>query len=269
MTIPLGLFALAIHFVLWKKGFLTLPRGQIPEEALRFSDILISFLIYLTFFYALLLLLFQLLSPLQFSDPKLLASGLQLLMACLAIPLWLVLFSRKKNFSLKHFFKWGSSSVFEDILSAIATYLISLPIIGVVNELSEQLTLYFFESKGPDQGAVLYLKSVKEDPLMFCITLISIIVVAPLIEEVLFRGLLQRYIKKCLGIKAALLLSSFFFAIMHFQLAQGIGNIPLLISLFIFALYLGFLYEKKKSLVASIALHFIFNLVSVVRIVSV
>ncbi|MBI3211827.1 MAG: CPBP family intramembrane metalloprotease [Simkania negevensis] len=48
----------------------------------------------------------------------------------------------------------------------------------------------------------------------------------------------------------------------HLSSSQGVGNI----SLFIFALYLGFLYEKQCSLFASIALHMTFNSISVIRI---
>ncbi|MBP9840876.1 MAG: CPBP family intramembrane metalloprotease [Simkaniaceae bacterium] len=263
MTIQLGLFSLVIHLILWKKGFFFLSSEKSSENRLTFLEVTLSFLIYFALFYALLFTLFQSLSSL--CNPKLLLSLLQLLMAALAIPLWLCFFSKKA----KSIFKWGSSSFLTDIALALVVYLISLPIIALVNEGAEQINLYFFGDKGPDQGAVLYLKSVKEHPVMFSLTLISIVIIAPLVEEVLFRGLLQRYIKQCLGGQAALLLSSLFFALMHFQLAQGIGNIPLLISLFVFALYLGFIYEKQKSLVASITLHIVFNLVSVVRIVGV
>ena len=269
MNIGIGLISLTIHFILWRKGFFAIPRGNDLQGALRPSDVLLSFLIYFVFFYGLLLFLFQSLSPFNLCDQKLLISLLQLFMAALAISTWLIIFSKKKNFDLKGLFKWGPSSFLGDISFGLFTYLISLPIIGFINDSAEQLNLYFFGYKGPDQGAVLYLKSVKEDPFIFFLTLISIVIIAPLVEEVLFRGLLQRYIKRWLGNKAALLLSSLSFAMMHFQMAQGIGNIPLVISLFVFALYLGFIYEKKKSLVASITLHFIFNLVSVVRIVLV
>jgi membrane protease YdiL (CAAX protease family) len=269
MTIQLGLLALVIHFILWKKGFFILPEGTPLKPELTPTDLLISFLIYFSFFYGFLFLLFQTLSPLRLCDPKLLASSLQLLMALLAISTWTYFFSKKKYFYLKNLFKWGPSSLLEDISFGLFTYLISLPIVAVINETMEHLNLYFFGDKGPDQGAVLYLRSVKEDPLTFTLTLISIVIIAPLVEETLFRGLLQRYIKKWLGNNAAILLASLCFALMHFQLAQGIGNIPLLTTLFTFALYLGFIYEKKKSLVASITLHCIFNLVSVVRILVV
>jgi membrane protease YdiL (CAAX protease family) len=69
-----------------------------------------------------------------------------------------------------------------------------------------------------------------------------------------------------LGTKAAILLTSLAFALFHYSGSQEIGNVSLIASLFTFALFLGFIYEKQSSLFASIGLHMTFNLASALRI---
>jgi membrane protease YdiL (CAAX protease family) len=64
----------------------------------------------------------------------------------------------------------------------------------------------------------------------------------------------------------AIVFSSICFSAFHFSFSQGIGNISLLFSLFVFALFLGFIYERQGSLFASISLHMTLNIVSVARI---
>ena len=90
---------------------------------------------------------------------------------------------------------------------------------------------------------------------------------APLLEEFLFRGLFQTWIKKHLGVKAAILIASLCFALFHVSVAHGVGNLSLVPSLFVFSCFLGFIYERQKSLFASIVLHTTFNLVSTLRII--
>jgi hypothetical protein len=105
-----------------------------------------------------------------------------------------------------------------------------------------------------------------ESSLMALVALFIVIIAAPVIEELLFRGFLQNYFKRYLGTKAAILITSLCFALFHLAPSQGLGNISLVISLFSFACFLGFVYERQKSLFASIGLHMFFNLVSSIRI---
>ena len=118
-----------------------------------------------------------------------------------------------------------------------------------------------------EQTAVAYLKLALESPILLTSTLLTILLSAPILEELLFRGLLQTYFKQYLGKKTAILAASFFFAFFHLNAAQGIGNIPLFLSLFFFGGFLGFIYEKQGSLIASISLHITFNTISTLRII--
>jgi uncharacterized protein len=65
----------------------------------------------------------------------------------------------------------------------------------------------------------------------------------------------------------SILLASLIFAFFHFSYSQGIDNIEVITSLFVFSCFLGFVYERQQSLWASVGLHALFNAISVVLIV--
>lgn len=161
--------------------------------------------------------------------------------------------------------EWIYTRIFYDIGFALLILLIALPTVSFLDGFSEYILTKIVELPIPNQVAVQYLIDSKDHLFAYSTMIIVAIVFAPFIEEYLFRGLLQTYIRGYFGPKGSILLSSLIFSLFHFSLSQSIGNIPLLISLFIFALYLGFCYEKRESLVASIALHMSFNATSVIR----
>jgi len=82
---------------------------------------------------------------------------------------------------------------------------------------------------------------------------ITIVVLAPLLEELLFRGIiLDGYLKNYSPVNS-ILISAFLFALIHGNLAQGIGA-------FVMGIVMGLLYWRTKSLLLCIALHFTNNL---------
>lgn len=92
--------------------------------------------------------------------------------------------------------------------------------------------------------------------------LISAVLVAPLLEEVMFRGLLQTVLVGLLGRDRrwpAVVTASVFFAAVHLGAAEW-QTLP---GLFILGLILGWLYERSGSLLASITLHAAFNALNV------
>jgi membrane protease YdiL (CAAX protease family) len=78
------------------------------------------------------------------------------------------------------------------------------------------------------------------------------IVLAPLVEEMLFRGLLYPTIKQAGYPRVALWGTSLFFAVIHF-------NLPSFLPLLLLALLLTLLYEKTNNLLATITAHSLFN----------
>ena len=84
----------------------------------------------------------------------------------------------------------------------------------------------------------------------FTLSLVYMCVLAPIIEEVFFRRFLFVALRKKMSFIPALLISVIFFMAVHPNVASGaIGGI-----------YLGYVYEKGKSLPANILIHSTVNL---------
>jgi len=158
------------------------------------------------------------------------------------------------------------SSVYRDITVGIATWGVGFPITLAVGQLCDTILLFFVEDLHYTQLAIMQLKMAMQHPVILITTLISIILFAPLIEEFLFRGVLQTYLRQHIGRTKAIALTSMSFALVHLAPSQGIGNIPLFFSLCTFSLFLGMIYERQRSLFASIALHSIFNTISALQV---
>lgn len=200
--------------------------------------------------------------------PVFMLSWLQLLI--IAINFFLirsVLCSQHKTIWKQIWKKQSSTqSLMQDIGIGMLTWVISFPIVIAVGQLFDFILYLFFHLETYEQVAVRFFKKSIDSSSQLVPALIMIVCAAPIIEELLFRGCLQSYLKRYMKKNLAIVFSSLCFSAFHFSFSQGIGNISLLFSLFIFALFLGFIYERQGSLFASISLHMTLNVVSVVRI---
>jgi hypothetical protein len=155
----------------------------------------------------------------------------------------------------------------EDVWAACYAWVLAFPLVLFLSQMLEFVIFKIFQvTQLPDQIAVKFLKSTFENPIYFILAVLSIVILAPLIEETLFRGFLQTYIRRHLGPKQAILITSVCFSLFHYSSGQGLGNISIIISLFVLSLFLGFLYEKQGSILASMVLHGSFNLISVINL---
>jgi membrane protease YdiL (CAAX protease family) len=102
-----------------------------------------------------------------------------------------------------------------------------------------------------DQLAVEMLFSAKSIGLKIYLGIFAV-VIAPLAEEFLFRGLIFSGLKKMGWPRCAWVGSSLLFAAIH-------GSAPIFLSLFAFALVLVWLYEKTDGLFAPVLAHSLFN----------
>ncbi len=161
----------------------------------------------------------------------------------------------------------GRQSLKQDIFSGIKALILSLFALYTVICLIEGITILLGGNTISEQTAVRFLMQVKETPLSLFFALFTIVIAAPLIEEYLFRGVFQSYLRKHLGSIKAIILTSVIFSLFHFSPSQGFQNISIILSLFILSLYLGFVFEKTRSLISSITLHLIFNLASAMKII--
>jgi len=185
--------------------------------------------------------------------------------------LWKFLHFRNKT-SLRLLLKDPLSAkpswLFQDFLLGISAWPLAAPAALLIGQLCDLFVYLFSGIRVYEQVAVHELKAAFESPVLLVSTLLSILVFAPLVEEFLFRGLLQTWLKGCVGRKKAIIITALCFASIHFSTLQGIGNISLLLSLFILGCFLGFVYERQGSLLSSVALHMLFNGISTLQILS-
>ncbi len=81
------------------------------------------------------------------------------------------------------------------------------------------------------------------------------------IEEFLFRGILQGVLRDFYGVNKGLILASFVFGLIHIPAAGGIsqGALVYVITTFLLGLILGYIYEKKKSILIPSIIHGAYN----------
>ncbi len=88
------------------------------------------------------------------------------------------------------------------------------------------------------------------------IQIISVTILVPITEELIYRGLVCERTKRLLGEKAAIMISAGLFALFHFNLLQGIYA-------FIVGIVLGYIYLKYDNILYGILLHGVANLTAV------
>lgn len=84
---------------------------------------------------------------------------------------------------------------------------------------------------------------------------IATVIVAPIAEEILFRGLILGELTKCFNVHIAIILQAVLFGVMH-------GNIIWATIAFLSAVLYGYFVEKYKSIFTSVLGHMSVNLLS-------
>lgn len=104
-------------------------------------------------------------------------------------------------------------------------------------------------------------------PAAFTLFAIYAVLVAPITEELVFRGLLYRSIRDRRGVALGAIISALAFGLVHFVPGgTWAGVLALQLTMVITGLGLALIYERRKNLVADIAGHAAFNLVAVIAI---
>lgn len=123
------------------------------------------------------------------------------------------------------------------------------------------LTKAVFDQLGlPFDSQPLVTKLSQTDATWFVAVLsIFAVIVAPVIEEIFFRGILFPTLKARWGIWPSAVISSLIFAAMHFHL-------PTFLPLFVLAMILSLTFEYTGSLAVCMIAHSLFNSLSIIAI---
>jgi uncharacterized protein len=171
--------------------------------------------------------------------------------ATMSLQLWLYYWIHRKskqgNIDIRLFFRRVSNTKWVQLSGlALCLLLFSIPASSLINEF-----LTYVWPNRPDVEIASY--DPKQSIFNRSIYTLSVVVLAPIIEEMLFRGvLLSRWSAKW-GMRKAVLISALAFSIIHFD---KLGK-------FLFALCMSILYLRTQTLLVPIAAHALHNAIAI------
>ena len=137
-------------------------------------------------------------------------------------------------------------------------YLITIILLLFVGLLNQYLLTNCFDIEIKPQEILEKFKEL-ENSFEISIFVIGSAVVAPIYEELLFRGIIFPKLIQKTNFTIALLLSSLIFAVLHFHLSA-------LLPLFVLSIILSITDLYTSTIWASISLHALFNLISIIAV---
>jgi membrane protease YdiL (CAAX protease family) len=160
-------------------------------------------------------------------------------------------FLREQGTSWKEAFGLANNTK-RAVLIGLLAALLFLPVASVLKVGSEKTIEYVTHKPAEQQEAIQVIENATGLPYKILLGFFTLIV-APLGEEVLFRGILYTAIKQAGFPQIAFWLSSIAFAGIH-------ATAGIFLPLFVLALMLARLYDKTGNLLAPISAHAAFNL---------
>jgi membrane protease YdiL (CAAX protease family) len=145
------------------------------------------------------------------------------------------------------------------IVHAFSTLLIALPVIALTSALWN-LALQALSLPNDPQDLLAVFDGVKSQPLLAAMLFIAC-VLAPLNEELLFRGAIFRFCRQRFGRSIALLISGVLFGALH-------GNWASFVPLAVLGAVLALAYERTGDIRVPIVAHGLFNLNTLVILLS-
>ena len=182
--------------------------------------------------------------------------------AVILVPIFLLLMRRDRNVVDRAYGRYREYGPFKK------TWLLLLPVAGftaamgfnhvvpmVINGIEALIKAVFGRSINlfatyESVSEVIYSGSV-------FVQILAAAIAAPLVEELLFRGLIFKRIRARFGFAAAAIWSALIFGIIH-------GNFVQFLYAFIIGLFLAYVYEKFKTIWASVIFHAGANFIAVI-----
>ena len=145
-----------------------------------------------------------------------------------------------------------------DIGIGLVALILALPVVMSVSIVMVVVSHLWVEPPPPVHHQILEVVMGSDARGANIALLISAVIVAPILEELIYRGLVQTALLELDANKhrwCVVLIASSWFTLIH----QGAVTWQAMPALFVLSIFLGWLYERTKSLGPSIVLHMGFN----------
>lgn len=177
------------------------------------------------------------------------ANILSIISSVIAIPLFILFM----HLDTKRRYREGTHETYDKVPAGffVVAVLLGVTTAVTVNNLIEISGIYQIDSEYMDQfSEIIYSGGI-------IVELLSIVVLGPVVEELCFRGLIYRRMRERCPVKLSMFFSALIFALFHGNLVQGIYA-------FILGMFMAFVYERFKNVIAPILFHVGANLFSVI-----
>ncbi len=176
---------------------------------------------------------------------------------CLQVPMLAVFYVARRFYPSFYASRLNNTnlSVFASFKKALPLFLMLLPGVWIVALLWTKV-LSGFEDLGLiediAQQELVTLFQGGGDPVAIGLLVIAAVVLAPIVEELIFRGCLYRFLKSQTTLLPAQIASGLLFSIIHWNL---LSFLPLVLV----GIFLARVYEKTGSILVAIWFHAFFN----------
>ena len=197
-------------------------------------------------------------APTQAEGPPELTPWLAVIaVLCLQLPMLAVFYGARRFYPGLYASRLNNSklSIFTSFKKALRLFLMLIPgvwiaallwskvlsgfeVFGLIEDLEQQDLVTLFQGGG--------------DPIAIGILVIAAVILAPIVEELIFRGCLYRFLKSQTTLLPAQIASGIFFSMIHWNL---LSFLPLVLV----GIFLARIYEKTGSILVAIWFHAFFN----------
>lgn len=153
------------------------------------------------------------------------------------------------------FFWSGKMTLLRAAGLAVLLIVLFRPVVGLANFLVNGL-----DANGEKVQDLVKFFEDNSDPAIRWWMVLAAVIIAPVVEELVFRGLIYRVLKRQCGRVASLLFTSVLFALVH-------GHLPSVVPLTVLACCLTIGLELSGTLMVPMLMHAIFNATTLLFIV--
>jgi membrane protease YdiL (CAAX protease family) len=156
----------------------------------------------------------------------------------------------------------AAAQIWRDLLYGAVAGLILVPAVGLV---SVGIEAIFRAAVGHQVAAPEQVRQGLS-VLARAFLILLAVVIAPISEELIFRGVLFRAVRDRHGFWPAALASAIPFGLVHYVPSPAIDALVLQLTMVFTGIGLAWVYERRGTIVASMAAHMAFNVVGLVAI---